>query len=85
LSNRTYTPLFLFKDGHVQTIYPVVFRKINTVAYTRERIETFDNDFLNLNWSCKRHKKLAIISHGLEGNSKRAYVKGMVKTLNQKG
>jgi len=49
----------------------------------RERIETPDNDFLDINWSASGEKTLAIISHGLEGNSHRSYVKGMVKALNK--
>ena len=45
--------------------------------YTRQRINTPDNDFLDLDWLTQGSKKLVIISHGLEGNSRRAYVKGM--------
>ncbi|MCP4022001.1 MAG: alpha/beta fold hydrolase [Desulfobacteraceae bacterium] len=75
----------LFKNGHVQTIFPVVFRKINSVVYKRDRIETIDKDFLDLDWSQKNHNRLAVISHGLEGNTTRAYVMGMVKALNENG
>ncbi|MCK5101058.1 MAG: alpha/beta fold hydrolase, partial [Desulfobacteraceae bacterium] len=40
-------------------------------------------DFIDLDWSVVKSKKLAIISHGLEGNSGRRYVKGMVNALNK--
>ncbi|MCP3901065.1 MAG: alpha/beta fold hydrolase, partial [Desulfobacteraceae bacterium] len=53
--------------------------------YKRERINTTDNDFIDLDWSVIKSKKLTIISHGLEGNSNRAYVTGMVNTLNNNG
>jgi predicted alpha/beta-fold hydrolase len=47
--------------------------------YTRERILTADDDFLDLDWIRTGSQKLLIISHGLEGNSYRPYVKGMAK------
>ena len=85
MTRTNYSPPFLFKNGHVQTIFPVVFRKVDSVVYKRERIETLDHDFLDLDWSCHGYGKLAVVSHGLEGNTTRAYVKGMVKALNDNG
>jgi len=85
ISPATYSPPPLMKNGHIQTIFPSLFRKIKTVTYVRERIDTPDDDFLDLDWSrCNSHR-LAIISHGLEGDSDRAYVKGMVRALNLYG
>ena len=78
-----YKPVFWFRNGHIQTIIPSIFRKVSCVNYKRERIQTSDDDFLDLDWSCRGEKILAVISHGLEGNSQRAYVKGMVKALNE--
>ncbi|MCD4742968.1 MAG: alpha/beta hydrolase, partial [Desulfobacteraceae bacterium] len=80
-----YKPPFLFNNAHVQTIFPSVFRRPVPVFYKRERIETIDNDFFDLDWSVIKSSKLAIISHGLEGDSTRAYVKGMVNALNKNG
>lgn len=87
MPDHKYTPPFLFRNGHVQTIFPVLFRKVRGVTYTRERITTFDNDFLDLDWSDQNQNRsrLVIISHGLEGSTDRAYVKGMVKALNHSG
>ncbi|MFH2059617.1 MAG: alpha/beta fold hydrolase [Pseudomonadota bacterium] len=82
--DHPYKPPLFFNNSHIQTIYPVLFRKVAT-TYQRERIQTFDNDFLDLDWSCHNHDRLAIISHGLEGNTHRAYVKGMVNAVTQKG
>lgn len=83
--NSDYKAPFFFRHGHVQTIYPALFRKVSHVAYLRKRIETPDRDFLDLDWSVGGSDSLAIISHGLEGNSHRAYVKGMVRAMNQEG
>ena len=49
--------------------------------YQRERIQTPDNDFLDLDWLKQGGKKVVIISHGLEGNTSRAYMKGMAQAF----
>lgn len=73
-------PLLLFSK-HLETIYPALLRKVGDVPFVRERISTSDNDFLDLDWLRQHNPQLAIISHGLEGNSRRAYIAGMAKTL----
>lgn len=55
------------------------------IPFERERIDTTDNDFLDLDWFKQGAKKLAIISHGLEGNSSKPYVKGMARAFYKKG
>ena len=82
MNKPIYRPPPLLGNGHVQTIFPVLFRTVHDVAYTRERISTWDNDFLDLDWSCQGSDRLAVISHGLEGNTSRKYVKGMVRAMN---
>lgn len=77
-----YKPISWFRNGHIQTVVPSIFRRVSGVCYKRERIQTPDDDFLDLDWSCSGGKPLAVISHGLEGDSRRAYVRGMVKALN---
>ncbi|UCS92603.1 alpha/beta fold hydrolase [Echinicola marina] len=78
-------PPVLYLNGHFETILPSVFRNIDGVVYYRERIDTPDGDFLDLDWSRKGSRQLLIISHGLEGNSSRHYVQALVKLFNQKG
>jgi len=73
------------QNGHIQSIYPTLFRRFDTGFYERERIFTPDDDFLDIDWSRAGSNRLAIISHGLEGNSHRNYVVGMVKMLNRNG
>ena len=51
----------------------------------RDRISTPDDDFLDLDWSRRGSRRLAIISHGLEGSSHRPYVVGMAHALNLAG
>ncbi|KAA3618312.1 MAG: alpha/beta fold hydrolase [Calditrichaeota bacterium] len=82
---QDYCPPLFLSNGHLQTIYPSLFRKLNPAFYNRERINTPDNDFLDLDWSRVSSKKIAIISHGMEGSSHRHYVIGMAKALNMAG
>jgi uncharacterized protein len=74
------SPGILF-NAHLETIYPSLMRSIALQPYLRERINTDDDDFLDLDWLTQQSKKLVIISHGLEGNTQRAYIKGMAKTF----
>ncbi|MCX7637013.1 MAG: alpha/beta fold hydrolase [Cyclobacteriaceae bacterium] len=76
-----YKPPFFLINGHVETIYPALFRNINFRPYQRERIITDDDDFLDLDWLTQNSSDLVIISHGLEGNTHRAYVRGMARAL----
>lgn len=90
LKNSGFISPFWLPNGHLQSIYPALFRKISGIKYKRERIITADHDFLDLDWSYARQqsdrsKKLVILSHGLEGNSTRQYILGMVRLLNANG
>lgn len=80
-----YNPPFLLFNKHLQTIYPSLFRKVDTNLYQRERIDTPDGDFLDLDWVKPGNNKLAILSHGLEGSSHRSYMIGMARALNSSG
>lgn len=82
ISSKYKAPLWI-GGKHAQTIIPNLFRKVlNAPVYTRERISTPDQDFLDLDWSCKGYERLVILTHGLEGNSRGAYVLAMAKEFN---
>ena len=85
IPQSSYRVPFLFNNGHLQTLYPTMARKVTGVVYQRERILTPDDDFLDLDWSRIGSRKLAILSHGLEGNTSRQYMLGMTKMLNRHG
>jgi predicted alpha/beta-fold hydrolase len=74
-----YKPPLLLFNRHLETIYPALLRRVNGITYERERINTPDNDFIDLDWLRQGAKKLVVISHGLEGNTQRAYMMGMAK------
>ena len=84
IQNSTYQPSFaIFKNGHLNTIFPSQFRKVKTIKYQRERITTPDDDFIDLDWIHKNKKRVTIICHGLEGSAESQYVKGMSKIMSQ--
>lgn len=85
IPDSQYRPPVGFGNPHVQTVYPTLFRRVEGVSYQRERIDTVDGDFLDLDFSPIGTRRLAIVLHGLEGDSSRSYMKGMVKAVNRGG
>lgn len=89
VAHSSYQPPFYLFNGHLQTIVPSLWRSVPEVHYQRERVETEDGDFLDLDWSRRpagtMTDALGIVSHGLEGDAGRPYVRGMVRALNQAG
>lgn len=82
-----YNPPFVFRNGHISTVYHGLFRKVDGLVQRRERISLADGDFLDLDWSFseKQTRKVVILLHGLEGDSGRPYITGMAKLLNRAG
>jgi len=80
-----YKPPFYLFNSHLQTIIPSLFRQVQGVQYERERLVMPDDDFLDVDWSRIGSDKLLVLSHGLEGDSERPYIQGMVKAFNQHG
>lgn len=83
-----YRPPFPFTSGHLQTLYPTLCRRTPSTEPTRERIETPDGDFIDVDWHYSRIdlcKGLAVVSHGLEGHSRKKYPLGMARCLSSNG
>ncbi|MFC0184402.1 hypothetical protein SAMN04515674_10281 [Pseudarcicella hirudinis] len=90
----SYQASHIWQNAHFSTIYPSVFRKVPGVHYVRERIELWDGDFLDLDWSyadfslpasLNKTSKLVILTHGFLGNTSRPYILGSVKAFNKVG
>lgn len=77
---------FWQKGGHLQTIIPGLLRRVNGLDFQRERIDTPDGDFLDLDWLRSGvNRRLVVITHGLEGNSGSSFVRGTAKLFWQQG
>ena len=71
--------------GHVQTIFPVLFRRVAHVRQRNERLELVDGDFIDLQWLENGNSRLAILSHGLEANTRAGYIQGMATAMSRRG
>lgn len=80
---KEYKPSLLFKNPHINTVFPTFFRKIK-VNYVREKIFLKDSDFLNFDWIKNGNKKLIILCHGLEGSSNSHYMKAFAKYFSER-
>ena len=86
IESSSYMPPRGLANGHLQTILPVIFRRVPLITRERERIATPDGDFLDLDWNRDhRSESLVIITHGLEGSSANASVQGMAAAFHRAG
>jgi len=81
--NQDYKPPFLFRNGHFNTIYPALFRKIQRPSFQRQRLNTEDGDFLDIDLLKNGNKRAAFLFHGLEGNTDSQYIKAIAHRLHQ--
>ena len=82
INGTTYEPQVAFKSKHFNTIYRTLFHRLE-VAYQRQRMETSDGDFMDIDFSRVGSNKLVIIIHGLEGSSDSKYVTALARISNE--
>ncbi|MDX1755673.1 MAG: alpha/beta fold hydrolase [Marinobacter sp.] len=80
-----YRPPGWLRSGHLQSVWPTLFRSVALTEPEPERIETSDGDELHLDWYRTGSRRLAILSHGLEGHSRRPYMLGLARALMRAG
>lgn len=81
-----YSPNFIFRNGHSSTIYAALLRHVNGLgALNRLKIRTPDDDFFEIDYRNRGNNTIAVLVHGLEGNSQRPYMRGMAKLLLSSG
>lgn len=84
-----YQPPRVLRNPHVNTIASGLLRRLSVPATVRRaRITTPDNDFIDIDiHPCLSGAPVgtAIISHGLEGHSRRGYVLGVARALSSCG
>jgi predicted alpha/beta-fold hydrolase len=88
LSTSSYKAPRWLPGGHAQTIFPSLCRKMAAIKFDRMRFSTPDQDFLTLDTlraQPDRAERAVILSHGLEGDSRRKYMRGMALTVTAQG
>ena len=85
IENSSYRAPSWLPGGHLQTIYPALFRPVALVTHAAERLELADGDFIDLKWSGHGSSRLAILSHGLEADSTTGYIQAMAAALIRRG
>lgn len=73
--------------GHLQTIYARSLARNYQIEYRRERWETPDGDFIDLDWiePIDDNSKLLVLFHGLEGCSRSHYALSLMSAARQSG
>ncbi len=79
-----YVPPSWLKGGHMQTIYPAKMIKQEAIRYRRERWETPDGDFIDLDWVDGKGS-LYVLFHGLEGSSMSHYSLSIMNAVRNRG
>jgi predicted alpha/beta-fold hydrolase len=79
--HNIFNPPWYLINNHFETIYPALFRKVEKKSHHTERIGTPDDDFIVVDYYDLNKNKTAILCHGLEGNSQKPYMQGMVNIL----
>jgi len=80
-----FRPAWWLPGGHLQTLFPTLFRVRRPPPVTRERLELDDGDFLDLDWTREQPGPLVLLLHGLEGTQHSHYVSGFMGALERSG
>ncbi len=75
---KDYRAPWWLPGGHLQTIYPYFVLRRRPPPYRRERWDTPDGDFIDLDWvGVRQPAPLVALFHGLEGCSSSHYALGV--------
>lgn len=80
-----FSPAAWLPGGHAQTIWPR-FIPLARPLFRRERVDTPDGDFIDLDWLPARPEHpLVVLFHGLEGSSGSHYAKALMHAVAARG
>ncbi|MFI4967525.1 MAG: hydrolase [Gammaproteobacteria bacterium] len=80
-----FQPRGLWRNRHIQTIVPNVLFPAPELALRRERIETPDGDFIDVDWTTGTSGPIVIVLHGLEGSMRSRYACNIMRTIDSLG
>jgi predicted alpha/beta-fold hydrolase len=93
-SQSAYRAPFWLPGGNLQTLYPALLANRPVVAYQRQRWDTPDGDFIDLDWTGIQRRESTIgvkpqpllaLFHGLEGSSRSHYARALMHAATTRG
>lgn len=85
MNGSDYRPPGWLANPHAQTIYGALFAKAPRVDYRRERWETPDGDFIDVDHVDGRaDSPLLVLYHGLEGSSHSPYARTLMSEIKRR-
>lgn len=86
LSDECFRPPWWLRNPHLQSIWASRLRRLPSIAYRRERVDTPDGDELWLDHlESGKDRPRVVLLHGLEGSSEALYIRGMALELANRG
>ena len=84
-TESSYKPAWWLPSPHLQTLWPVMFRRRAVPRLLHERFELSDSDFVDLCWSKRNDRPVVLLLHGLEGSLHSHYAGNLMLTLEKAG
>ena len=85
MKQADFKPAWWLRSPHLQTLWPVFFKKRHKLDLITEQVELDDGDFLDLCWSRNTSDKGVIVLHGLEGSVLSHYINGVMHEVERAG
>ncbi len=85
MKDTDFKPAWWLRSPHLQTLWPVFFKKRHQLDLMPEQVELDDGDFVDLCWSKQSSGKIVLVLHGLEGSLDSHYANGIMYQLEQSG
>ena len=83
--HSTFHPTPLHRNAHAASILPSLLRRVPAPPFIRERLETPDGDFIDLDCWRRPSDRTVVLCHGLEGSANRQYMRGMARAFGARG
>lgn len=87
MADDDYRPAFWYRGRHLQTLWGPLLRRGRRPPLRRERLETADGDFVDLDWLADGPASgpLVLVLHGLEGSAQSHYARGLLREAGRLG
>lgn len=89
MASCSFKPAWWLKNPHAQTIWPTLSGRHEDVPLKKQVVDLPDGDFIELLWdqsNCDhRSKPIVLMLHGLGGNVRSPYAKGLMGAISKCG